>query len=183
MPIRMYRFSPASLTPTYPIAALLSWWWPTPIESGRQRLRSAFSADIRRNREALNHQELIHSVNDGIEKAKSIVAQGRRPVILLEHADRMHDSTYVLRAVLERRLGRTAVPLVWDPRAAASAITAGVGARVQRFGWRAHIRMGRWSGDRRGHLDLCRLETIPRNGPLFHRAPCQSRPDGRDRHG
>ena len=39
------------------------------------------------------------------------MAQGRRPVILLEHADRMHDSTYVLRAVLERRLGRTAVPL------------------------------------------------------------------------
>jgi microcystin degradation protein MlrC len=89
-----------------------------------------FAADVQLNQEALNHQELIHSVNGGIERAQSIVAQGRRPVVLLEHADRMHDSTYVLRAVLERRLGRTAIPLVWDPRAAASAIAAGVGARV-----------------------------------------------------
>lgn len=89
-----------------------------------------YAEDVRREREALNHRELVCSVGEGIERARTIAAQGDRPVVLLEHADRMNDSTYLLRAVLERRLGRTAVPLVWDPRAAAAAIAAGVGARV-----------------------------------------------------
>lgn len=106
-------------------------------------LAERFSTDIHRTREALNHQELIHSIDDGLERAQSIVAQGRRPVILLEHADRMHDSTYLLRAVLHRRLGRTAVPLVWDPRAAASAIAAGVGAHVS-------VSVGGHTSDRAG---------------------------------
>ncbi len=43
-------------------------------------------------------------------------------MVLLEHADRMVDSTHVLRAVVERRLGRTAVPYLWDPAAVAKGI-------------------------------------------------------------
>ncbi|RKT13520.1 hypothetical protein B0G69_6685 [Paraburkholderia sp. RAU2J] len=38
--------------------------------------------------------------------------------MLLGHADRMGDSTYLLCAVLERKLDRTAVPFLTDPRAA-----------------------------------------------------------------
>jgi microcystin degradation protein MlrC len=136
-------------------------------DKDRQRasaIAARFSADIRGKREALNHQELIHSVDDAIARAKSVVAQGRRPVVLLEHADRMHDSTYLLRAMLERRLGRTAVPLMWDPRAAATAIAAGVGARVS-------ISVGGHTSDRAGGA-------VTVEGVVVHAGPKQYRATG-----
>lgn len=59
---------------------------------------------------------------------------GRRrkaPVVLLEHADRMNDSTYLLRALLARSdLGRVNVPYLLDPESAARAHEAGAGAEV-----------------------------------------------------
>jgi microcystin degradation protein MlrC len=102
-----------------------------------------FSDDIRAMRDALNHRELVYSVDGGIDRAKRVVAAGRRPVVLLEHADRMHDSTYVLREVLRQQLPRTVVPYVWDPRAAAAAVAAGKGATVK-------LSVGGHSSDRAG---------------------------------
>jgi microcystin degradation protein MlrC len=102
-----------------------------------------FSAEIHDQRKALDHRELVHSIDEGLARAQAAVAQGRRPIVLLEHADRMHDSTYLLRAVLERRLARTVVPMVWDPKAAVSAIASGVGSRVR-------IPVGGHSSDRAG---------------------------------
>lgn len=107
------------------------------------KIAEEFSAEIHDQRKALNHRELVLSVDDGIERAQAIVARGGRPVVLLEHADRMHDSTYLLRAALERRLSRTIVPMMWDPKAAAAAIAEGVGARVR-------IPVGGHTSDRTG---------------------------------
>lgn len=57
-----------------------------------------------------------------------------RPVVLLEHADRMNDSTHLLRALLAGDHGRVAVPFLLDPAAAAAAhaafLAAGAGAEV-----------------------------------------------------
>lgn len=91
---------------------------------------NSFCSQIWAQRQALNHLELLHSVARGIDAAKNLVSEGKRPIVLLEHADRMHDSTYVLREVLSQKLPRTAVPYLWDPQAAAEAVSAGVGARV-----------------------------------------------------
>jgi microcystin degradation protein MlrC len=102
-----------------------------------------FSADIVSEREALNHKELVYSVENGIAHAKGLVATGRRPVVLLEHADRMNDSTYLLREVLQQQLSRTVVPYVWDPKAAAAAVAAGLGATVR-------LSVGGHSSDRAG---------------------------------
>ncbi|MET4328685.1 microcystin degradation protein MlrC [Bradyrhizobium sp. i1.15.2] len=106
-------------------------------------LANSFSSRIWTQREALNHRELLHSVVSGIDAAKKLVSEGRRPVILLEHADRMHDSTYILREVLSQRLPRTAVPYLWDPQAVAEAVSAGVGAAVNlKVGGRSSGRAG-----------------------------------------
>lgn len=93
-------------------------------------IAEGFSAQISEAREALSHRELVYSIETGIDKARKLVAAGHRPVVLLEHADRMHDSTYVLRAVLDLELPKVAVPYLWDPTAVAEAMRAGVGAEV-----------------------------------------------------
>ncbi|MDP0926885.1 M81 family metallopeptidase [Paracoccus onubensis] len=53
-----------------------------------------------------------------------------RPVVLLEHADRMNDSTHLLRALLCRDVGKVMVPFLLDPETAAQAHAAGAGARI-----------------------------------------------------
>jgi len=95
-----------------------------------RHVAQTFCARIRQAREALSHRELVYSIDDGIATAKQRVAAGCRPVVLLEHADRMHDSTYLLRAVLRQNLAKVAVPYLWDPAAVAQAMRAGVGAQV-----------------------------------------------------
>ena len=108
-----------------------------------KKIASEFSNTIRTSRAAFSHQELLYGIEDGIAEACRIADHSDRPVVLLEHADRMVDSTYVLRAVLERRLGRTAVPFLWDPKAAAAGMAAGVGAQVR-------LSVGGHSSDRAG---------------------------------
>jgi len=53
-----------------------------------------------------------------------------KPVVLLEHADRMNDSTYILRALMDRDVGRVNVPFLFDPETAEQALAAGVGAEI-----------------------------------------------------
>ncbi|MGI3169065.1 M81 family metallopeptidase [Pseudooceanicola sp. C21-150M6] len=55
---------------------------------------------------------------------------GGSPVVILEHADRMNDSTHGLRAVLETDLGRVMVPFLCDPESAEAACAAGAGAEL-----------------------------------------------------
>ncbi|WP_031250107.1 M81 family metallopeptidase [Mesorhizobium sp. LNHC221B00] len=106
-------------------------------------IANSFSSQIWTQREALTHRDLVHSVESGLVAAKKLVSEGRRPIVLLEHADRMHDSTYLLREVLRRKLPRTAVPYLWDPEAAAEAVSAGVGATVS-------LKVGGKSSERAG---------------------------------
>lgn len=53
-----------------------------------------------------------------------------KPVVLLEHADRMNDSTYLLRALMDRDVGRVSVPFMFDPETAEQALAAGAGAEI-----------------------------------------------------
>lgn len=99
-------------------------------QAAAQALADSYATRIRDLGEALNHGDLLHSVESGLARARALVAAGQRPVVLLEHADRMHDSTYVLRAALEQGLERVVVPYLWDPVAVAVAMRAGLGATV-----------------------------------------------------
>lgn len=93
-------------------------------------LAEAFSTEIHTLRRELNHPELVYSIDSGIAEAQRVKATQSKPVVLLEHADRMGDSTYLLRAALERKLHRTAVPYIADAHAAQAAAAAGVGNMV-----------------------------------------------------
>lgn len=99
-------------------------------EAAARVLAERYSARIHGLRAELNHGDLLHTVESGIARAQELVAAGRRPVVLLEHADRMNDSTYVLRAVLSAGLSRCFVPYLWDPAAVEKAMAAGLGATV-----------------------------------------------------
>lgn len=127
-----------------------------------QRIAEEFSAKVWREREALNHRELVYSVDSGIEKAQALVSEGKRPVVLLEHADRMHDSTYVLRAVLEKKLPRVVVPYLWDPKAVEQAMRAGVGSKVT-------LEVGGHTSDRTGGA-VTVTGNVLHAGPVTYRA-------------
>lgn len=127
-----------------------------------QRVADGFSEKVWREREALNHRELVHSVESGIEKARKRVAAGERPVVLLEHADRMHDSTYILREVLRLNLPRVVVPYLWDPKAVAQAMEAGEGAQVT-------LQVGGHSSERAGGATTVSGK-VTHAGPVTYRA-------------
>lgn len=127
-----------------------------------QQIAETFSQRIWDQREALNHRELVDGVEDAIDKAQALVASGARPVVLLEHADRMHDSTYLLREVLKRRLAKVAVPFLWDPAAVKQAQQAGLGAQVS-------LEVGSHTSERAG--GAVRLSgKIVHLGPVSYRA-------------
>jgi microcystin degradation protein MlrC len=99
---------------------------------------------IRAERHALVHRELVQGLEEGVTHALERARTAKKPIVILEHADRVNDSTHVLHAVLGRTNGvRVAVPYLWDPKAAAEAVRAGQGAMVS-------IEVGGHSSDRAG---------------------------------
>ncbi|MFB9984783.1 M81 family metallopeptidase [Mesorhizobium kowhaii] len=82
---------------------------------------------------------LEEGVAYGLQRAKSAKA----PIVLLEHADRMNDSTYVLQELIRQGATNVAVPFLWDPVSAAAACKAGEGATIQlEIGGRSSPRSG-----------------------------------------
>jgi microcystin degradation protein MlrC len=49
---------------------------------------------------------------------------------LLEHADRLNDSTYTLRELLRRGTAGVYAPFMWDSESAAACVAAGAGAQL-----------------------------------------------------
>ncbi|MEM9999239.1 MAG: M81 family metallopeptidase [Pseudomonadota bacterium] len=96
-----------------------------------QRLADDLSADIDAHRAALSAPLRVYQLEAGIERAFALAKTATRPIVILEHADRANDSTYGLRALLEKAgEARIAVPFLWDPDSAAKALVAGPGAQV-----------------------------------------------------
>ena len=97
-------------------------------EALARRAADDLSEQCSLNRFRLLKRELVLSVADGLDKA---AAMEGGPVCLLEHADRMNDSTWTLREMLARGMGPAYAPFVRDPEAAAACIAAGAGARLR----------------------------------------------------
>lgn len=89
----------------------------------------AFSGRLRAARKAIANAIPILSVEEALADVAQKPATGR-PIVLLEHADRMNDSTHLLRALLKRDVGRVNVPFLLDPETAAQAHAAGEGADI-----------------------------------------------------
>ncbi len=92
------------------------------------------------NRFRLLKRDLVHSVGDGLDRAAAVEGG---PVCLLEHADRMNDSTWTLREMLARGMGPAYAPFFCDPEAAAACVAAGAGERLKlAFGGRSSEKAG-----------------------------------------
>jgi microcystin degradation protein MlrC len=107
------------------------------------RAADALADCIWNAREELLHDDVVLGLEEGVDRAYAISETANRPVVLLEHADRLNDSTYILDALLKRGGRRVAVPYLLDPKAAENAIAAGEGATVT-------LTVGGWSSDRAG---------------------------------
>jgi microcystin degradation protein MlrC len=83
------------------------------------------------------------------EAVAAMAGAAGRPVVLADTADNpgggaAGDSTFVLRALLDRGLGDVALGMIWDPQAVAIATSAGTGARLP---LRIGGKVGPMSGD------------------------------------
>ncbi len=81
-------------------------------------------------RDQLFRRELLHDVRGGVDHALATARNGAKPVCILEHADRLNDSTYVLKDLLARGVGRAYAPFMFDPALATAAVRAGAGATL-----------------------------------------------------
>lgn len=95
-----------------------------------ERVAKTIAARIWQERQALLHAERVLPLTAGVREGLARAAAAKRPVVLLEHADRLNDSTWVLGELLRQRARRVAVPYLWDPVAAQACIAAGEGTEV-----------------------------------------------------
>ena len=72
----------------------------------------------------------LFSVKEGISRAVELAKTARNPIVILDHADRTSDTTFVVRELIEQGVQKTAHPLFYDPEAAKICIEAGIGGRV-----------------------------------------------------
>jgi microcystin degradation protein MlrC len=111
----------------------------TAAEAAADRLANRIS-DRRR---ALYRLGDVASVDDAMARVRAKKPASGRPLVLLEHADRGEDSTYLLRALTDAGARRVAIPYLLDPEAAKAAVAAGAGATVR-------LAVGGHSSDRAG---------------------------------
>jgi microcystin degradation protein MlrC len=98
---------------------------------------------IEGERHALLGAERVRGLEEGVRHAVEVARGASRPVVLLEHADRLNDSTHGLRELLRQGVRRAAVPYLVDPLAAWHACRAGEGATVRlEVGGRSSERAG-----------------------------------------
>jgi microcystin degradation protein MlrC len=73
----------------------------------------------------------LYSLEDGvktaIEKAKTAV----KPIVILDHADRTNDTTFIIRELLKQGAENAAVPMIYDPPSAEKCVEAGNGAKIE----------------------------------------------------
>lgn len=104
------------------------------VADGNELLANRVADDLARRiadrKHELYDRDLLLPVPAAVDAAVAHAAHAEKPVVILEHADRMNDSTHVLNECVKRGLKKVAVPYLWDPAAVRSAVDAGVGTHV-----------------------------------------------------
>ena len=95
-----------------------------------ERIAEKLEQDILAQREQLYPRDSLLDAEQAVQKAQELVAAGRKPVVILEHADRMNDSTHVLGVLVERKVKRVAVPYLYDPFGVRAVLAAKEGRRL-----------------------------------------------------
>ena len=95
-----------------------------------QDIVESIAADLWTLREEFTDPDDLYTVDEGVAYALSRAEATEKPVLLLDHADRLAETTYVLRSLLEQGATDVAVPLLWDPSAVKRCRAAGEGSEV-----------------------------------------------------
>ncbi|MDP2872266.1 MAG: M81 family metallopeptidase [Bacillota bacterium] len=81
-------------------------------------------------RERLTHGPDLYSVEDGVALAIRKGRTAKKPICVLDHSDRLNDTTFVLHELLRQNAQDAAMPLLYDPEAARACLAAGQGNQV-----------------------------------------------------
>lgn len=108
-----------------------------------EQVANNFSERIQKQKTQLYSPEPVLQVPEAVVAALAERPPSGNPIVLLEHADRINDSTYVLNALIDIDAPSAYVPFLWDNDAAAHANKAGAGNWIT-------IAIGGWSSDRAG---------------------------------
>lgn len=100
------------------------------MTDGDQDLADAIADDmadfIWRVREAFAHGE-FPGPGEAVRRAKAAVEQGLTPVVLGDYSDRPGDATFILREVIDQRLGGVIIATIRDERALRRLVETGAG--------------------------------------------------------
>ncbi|RUW54424.1 M81 family peptidase [Mesorhizobium sp. M1A.F.Ca.ET.072.01.1.1] len=96
-----------------------------------ERVANDLSKSIHDARRELHVPGLVRGLTEGVSYAVERAKSSKAPIVVLEHADRMIDSTYVLQELMRLGIKNAAVPFLWDPESAAAACRAGVGKTIK----------------------------------------------------
>ncbi|MBD3207227.1 microcystin degradation protein MlrC [Candidatus Bathyarchaeota archaeon] len=83
----------------------------------------------------------LFNVEAGVKLALDKAGEASKPIIILDHADRSNDTTFVLRELINQRAGNTAFPMLYDPESAKKCVEVGEGEIIEldvgaTTGWR-----------------------------------------------
>lgn len=85
--------------------------------------------------------ESLYSLEEGVKVAIEKAEKAVKPIVILDHADRTNDTTFVIRELLKQGAKNAAVPCIFDPLSAEKCVEAGKGESVEleigaSTGWR-----------------------------------------------
>lgn len=108
-----------------------------------QSIAQQMSDEIYDARVALYKPGFAKPLQEGLDYALSLVGRSDKPVVVLEHADRMNDSTHVLHELVRRNVQNVAVPYLFDAESARRANEAGAGKTLDfELGGKSYDRAG-----------------------------------------
>lgn len=82
-------------------------------------------------REPLTGGGSLYDVEEGVRRAIERAKTASNPIIILDHADRTNDTTFVLRELMAQGAKGAAIPVLWDPEAAEACVEGGIGNQVR----------------------------------------------------
>ena len=102
------------------------------MTNGNETLAGDIANDIAdfawRKREAMFGATRIHSMAEGVARAKAAVATGKTPVVLADHSDRSGSATFLLKEIIAQDLSEVIVATIADADATAKVKTGGAKA-------------------------------------------------------
>ncbi len=104
------------------------------ITDNNQDLAQEICEDLVKLSHDLHHELTtgtnIYSVAEGVELAIRKGNDSKKPIIILDHSDRLNETTFVLKELIKQGAKKAAHPLLWDKEAVKLCQKSGVGNKI-----------------------------------------------------